>query len=126
MEGERKYDNLASDQTYQDYTAILIGDVNGDWGEAEPNMSSLYKEGKTSVQSDGTYTAPVEFNVGDAELYSAKISITYDPKQVKPSNVVKSTATKDYSLVYNRVREGDQREGGAGDFARGARNHAGR
>jgi alpha-tubulin suppressor-like RCC1 family protein/subtilisin family serine protease len=106
FEGERQYDNLSSDISYQDLTAILIGDVNGDWGVEETNMSSLYTVGKASVASDGKLTAPVEFNVGDADLYSAKVSVTYDPSQVKPSEVVKSASTKDYSIVYNTVEEG--------------------
>ncbi|MEH7076666.1 S8 family serine peptidase [Neobacillus drentensis] len=104
--GDRKYDNLSSDVSYQDFTAILLGDVNGDWGEASTNLSSLYKVGQTIVQGDGKLTAPVEFNVGEADIYSAKVSITYDPKEVKLSNVVKSETTKDYSLVYNMKEDG--------------------
>jgi alpha-tubulin suppressor-like RCC1 family protein/subtilisin family serine protease len=103
---ERKYDNLASELPYQNFTAILIGDVNGDWGETTTNMSSLYTVGQTSLQSDGRLTAPVDFNIGDADLYSAKVSINYDPTKVKISEIAKSDSIANYSLVYNTPEEG--------------------
>lgn len=104
---EKNIDLTTTDLYYQDFTAILIGDVNGDWGsESNFNMSSLYKVGEATAQTDGMLVAPVEFNVGDAELYSAKLQVKYDSNIVKPISIDKTDATQNYNIVYNTVADG--------------------
>jgi alpha-tubulin suppressor-like RCC1 family protein/subtilisin family serine protease len=93
--------HVASDLTYQNFTAILIGDVNGDWGTGTTNLSSAYNVGTMKKDSDDFYFVPIEYNVGDAELYSAKLSFSFDPTKVVPVVVEKTDVTRDYSVVAN-------------------------
>jgi alpha-tubulin suppressor-like RCC1 family protein/subtilisin family serine protease len=93
--------NVSSDLTYQNFTAILIGDVNGDWANGASNLTSAYSVGTMKKESDGSYTVPVEYNVGEAPLYSTKLSFSYDPAKAVPVVVEKTDATRDYSIVSN-------------------------
>jgi alpha-tubulin suppressor-like RCC1 family protein/subtilisin family serine protease len=93
--------NVTYDQFYQNFTAILLGDVNGDWGTNEANLASAYTVGESIRGADGTYSVPIEYNVGEAELYSAKLSLSYDPAKEVPVVVEKTDATRDYSVVSN-------------------------
>jgi uncharacterized protein YjdB/subtilisin family serine protease len=93
--------NVSSDLNYQNFTAILIGDVNGDWGTSTTNLSSAYNVGTMKKNSDGSYSIPIEYNVGEAELYSAKLSFSFDPTKVVPVVVEKTDVTRDYSVVSN-------------------------
>jgi alpha-tubulin suppressor-like RCC1 family protein/subtilisin family serine protease len=93
--------NVSSDVNYQNYTAILLGDVNGDWANGASNLTSAYSMGDMKKQADGSYTVPVEYNVGEAPMFSTKLTFSYDPAKVLPLTVEKAVSTSDYSVVSN-------------------------
>jgi len=55
----RSYANLSSDQSGQDFTAILLGDVSGNWTVAGAGGQSALGRRKVNLKGPGTESQPV-------------------------------------------------------------------
>jgi hypothetical protein len=86
----RSYTNLSGDQTGQDFAAILLGDVSGNWtaggaaaaGNASGQVGVIRIQGMAPA-ADGTVVARVWLDSGGEPVYSLDLRIGYDPTHAK-------------------------------------------
>jgi subtilisin family serine protease len=84
----RSYSNLNSSQTGQDFTAILLGDVSGNWtamGQQAPqhkatNPATIRVQGGT-VSANGIATTTISLDPAGAQVYSLDLVLSYDAVQ---------------------------------------------
>ncbi|NBP89278.1 MAG: hypothetical protein EBU59_12440, partial [Planctomycetia bacterium] len=127
---ERTYADLTSDRTGQDFTAILIGDVSGNWGTTEPqgasSISSITSTQTITPNSTATLSLetldilpgtslplPLVLNRGAEEIYSLNALIEYDPASVSITESDVTAGTNDGSMfvVANVIEPGRLRLG---------------
>ena len=122
---ERTYTDLTSDRVRQDFTAVLIGDVSGNWG-------SLGAQGASSISSTATTQTitpnstatlsletidilpgtslplPLVLSRGAEEIYSLDALIEYDPSSVSitQSDVTAGTSDGSMFVVANIIEPG--------------------
>jgi hypothetical protein len=124
---ERSYLPLSSDHTNQDFTAILLGDVSGNW-----NGSALMDQPDTSTPSSGsallvleqgpndaqrtttaTVTTTVKWQTEDRELYGLDLVVGYDSSQV--TGIELESLASNVSFDYNISEPGTVRIGVASE-----------
>lgn len=113
VEGEKKYTGLSSDLFNQDLTAILIGDVSGNWSSGTQATSQsivdsqiTFNSGRYTKNLDGSYSVPIKVKITDAELSSVDIVINYDNESVMPVAVDKTNLSSNFSIAYNTNTDG--------------------
>jgi hypothetical protein len=89
---EHSYSPLNSDQTNQDFTAILLGDVSGNWNgsAAMQPPESPARSGETAPvvleqrtdNAQRIITTTVKWQAADRDLYGLDLIVSYDPTQV--------------------------------------------
>jgi len=82
----RSYTNLSSDQTGQDFTAVLLGDVSGNWSPVGGQGLMALADGPVVIRvqggmpdSTGMVTATVLLDPDAAQVYSLDLALGYDP-----------------------------------------------
>ena len=117
----RTYASIASDLTGQDYSALLMGDVSGDW--TPPASRSLAPERSTllwntvavsvpnlKILRRGTITIPVRLdNLMGKAVSSFQFDVEFDPNVISPETVaadLTGTMSDGLSLVSNSPRPG--------------------
>jgi hypothetical protein len=122
----RLYTNLASDQDGQDVTALLIGDVSGNWPQARPL-------GQHSTQASSSAVVPVVVGIkrlvsprsGEAKLfllvkahgvdiYSVNLTAEYEPAMTSVKTVQAGALGKSLALASNLKKIGVVRAALAG------------
>jgi len=102
------YSNLGSNQTNQNLTAILLGDVSGNFSTVE-TTTSLYQEGVLQVgdieENENLIIAPFEINYYDFDLFSFETTIIYD-SSVNLENVIFDTKLANCFVVINDTENG--------------------
>jgi len=91
----RSYPSITSDISGEDYTALLMGDVSGNWGDPSsfrPGRSAAGPERAVSV-SISNFTKPVDGNlsipiniqgVANKGVISYEFDLRYDPSVIQP------------------------------------------
>jgi PKD repeat protein len=113
----RSYANLNQDQTGQDFTAVLLGDVSGNWTasglQRAPNPTQMpgIAGGRTltatlslpqvSVLPGQQVTVPLTLTLPEGEVYGADITVTYDPAVVSATQVLKGALATGWSMASN-------------------------
>jgi hypothetical protein len=110
----RTIGGLAANVNGQDFTAILIGDVTGNWSSPAPasriasllaapvsgsGMALAVDEGAPAA--DHTLTATVSLDSKGADLYSVDLVLTYDPALGNPVSIVKDPACSGWTVMTN-------------------------
>ncbi|NJN66862.1 MAG: hypothetical protein HC884_09160 [Chloroflexaceae bacterium] len=104
------YNPLGSDQTGQDFTAILLGDPSGNWSPSggvtlgDPvSTTVMLSLPEMETASGERVRVPVSFQVpGDIELpTSFDLIVTYDPSVVSVVEVQNGDAIPDWSLAFH-------------------------
>ncbi len=107
---ERSYSLLNADQTGQNFTAVLLGDVSGNW---QPGGGGLLGVGAAASPSAtltlGTaqghvgrqVALPVRVELDEAAVYSVDLTITYDPSLLSPDEVSRGDAAVSMMLAAN-------------------------
>jgi hypothetical protein len=122
----RLYANLASDQDGQDVTALLIGNVSGNWPQARPL-------GQHSPQSSSSLAKPVVVGIkrlvslrsGEAkvcllvkahgvDIYSVNLTVEYEPAMTSVKTVQAGALGKSLALASNLKQVGVVRAALAG------------
>lgn len=111
---QRTYSDLNADLSSQDFTAILIGDVSGNWSPSGGGSAALTTWSALASSSQATLTLPhVEAALGSEvsvplslalageRLFSADITVQYDASVVSPVSVTAGSAASDFSVVAN-------------------------
>ncbi|MCX5684821.1 MAG: cohesin domain-containing protein, partial [Planctomycetota bacterium] len=124
----RSYSLLNSNQTGQNFTAILVGDVSGNWvyvaggsgqtmmgltAEEEPPAASL---SLPTIEATSTQRVvlPLQIDPASAEVYSADLVLTYDPAVLSLQGVNAGGAAADMGYAFNTSQPGTIRAGFAG------------
>lgn len=105
--GYRSYYGLNTNFQNQDYTAILIGDVLGQWNPdygllktAEPSPLTYLEA--ASLSADNVITIPVAFP-GEQELISWQMHLTFDPALLELIVVERAATGESMQLMENCV-----------------------
>jgi len=111
---ERTYPLLNGDQTGQDFTAVLIGDVSGNWeatsGQSAPLGLALMGPGDPNVRLILPHVAgkigrqvvlPVEAELNDVEVYSVDLTILYDQNALSVDTVTAGDAAQGMMIAAN-------------------------
>jgi hypothetical protein len=114
---DRSYPLLNSDQSGQDFTAVLIGDVSGNWQAPGASGSPLpsASEGQQPVQlrladaavgSDTQVLLPLFIETGDADVFSLDMVLTYDPALLAIVNTDPGAAAAGSAMAVNAQQPG--------------------
>ena len=116
----RSYTNLSSDQTGKDFTAVLLGDVSGNWsagvGQALAQLAStasltlpnLYAEPGERI------TVTLDISLDQAEVYGADIAVSYDQAVALADSVSAGDAAEGFMTASNLDPPGQVRVAMAG------------
>ncbi len=120
----RSIPELTADVTAQDFTAILLGDISGNWVDPGEGLHSVRDEinaasailtiPAVNTLPGGSIDVPINIDITDAELLGADIAFTYDPAHVSISNVRIGSLATGWSLVSNLTEPGVVRIATAG------------
>lgn len=111
---------LSTDQTGQDFTAILIGDVSGNWGAG--GVGSHLKSGSsaelalqsTKTLTESQVTVGLMLSMEQGSLYGADIVLGYDTAVVSALSVAKTSLAQNFSMATNLNQAGQVRIAMAG------------
>jgi hypothetical protein len=114
---ERTYPLLNGNLSNQNFTAVLIGDVSGNWeapaggGGASMQGGSLLGEMEDPPveltvpnvlsESGQTVTVPVQLTRNEAEVYALDLRLSYDASQLTLEEVQAGGAGQGLALAYN-------------------------
>ncbi len=114
----RSYSPLASDVSGQDFTAVLIGDVSGNWHEgrakAKAGSSASVSIPEVPASPGKQVTVPIVVDSLNGNVYSADIVLTYDASVMTAVSVTRSGAWRSFSAAVNLTRPGQIRIAMAG------------
>jgi CSLREA domain-containing protein len=101
------YTNLNADQTGQDFTAILLGDVNGSstGGNAPVTLATLALP-TVSVPNDAELSLPLTLHLPSGALFGAELRIVYDPAVLTVLGVEGSALTTNWLRAVNLTTPG--------------------
>lgn len=108
--GEIRYNPLATNATGQDFIAILIGDVSGNWQPAAAALSSLMSTssairsssakvsvGKKQAKPGSLVTLPIKISNARGAI-GIDIDLRYDPQALVPLVAQKTSLSQDMTL----------------------------
>lgn len=106
------YPSLSENQSSQDFTALLLGDVSGNWTapviptsindlpSQRQTTASLSVESKT-VQVGINFDFSIDLANMCEEILAGDIILTYDPEVIEISNVIPGSLVEDWPIAYN-------------------------
>jgi hypothetical protein len=122
----RSYPLINGDLTGQNFTAILLGDVSGNWQPPQPlgltwnamaqtlNADCSLTIGQVEGQTGQTVVVPVEIERAGNDVYAADIVVTYDASALEVENVSLGQAAAGMFSAVNFSQPGVIRMGLAG------------
>jgi subtilisin family serine protease len=113
----RSYPSLSADQSGQDFTAILLGDVSGNWsavGSAQrkpvtAKTSVLIRVQGGTVTSSGEVTTTLWLDPAGAQVYSLDLTLSYDAAQATALSATLDSALDEWLLSSNLTQPGQIR-----------------
>ena len=105
----RSYTGLNSDQTGQDFTAVLLGDVSGNWSAEGGGLGSIrLRSGSATLElpdvatvPGAQVTVPMTLTLSVAEVYAVDLTVTHDESVVSAVRVDKGALAADWSMATN-------------------------
>ena len=117
----RTYTGLASNQSGQNFDAILLGDPSGNWSAGGGAASLEGGSGDVTVNlpevtvlPNQEVTLPITVEFTDAEFTSLDLQITYDPALISLTGIDKGAIAADWMLSTNTGEPGSLRVAMAG------------
>jgi len=104
------YTDLTENQSSQDFTGTLLGDVSGNWvGPIVPESTRLYQRQSTTslvvqsktVQIDEEFNFAIDITNGGEDILAADIVLTYDPTVIEIQNVSSGSLVSDWPIAFN-------------------------
>jgi hypothetical protein len=101
---ERSYNSVQSNLSGQNFSAILIGDVSGNWSDGtgiqeSQDVNLIVEEATTSWGN--IVEIPVKIDAGSGQVYALDLIITYDQDIATAVTVKKSQQTEDFLMAVN-------------------------
>jgi hypothetical protein len=123
---ERNYPHLNGDLANQNFTAVLIGDVSGNWGASGGEAPA--RDGQAAAapadislaiprligQTGDVIRVPVEIGLAGADVYASDLVIAYDAGQLEVREVTSGEAVAGSAWAANIGEPGLIRVGVAG------------
>jgi len=112
----RSISNLNSNLTGQDFTALLIGDISGNWSPplalqgnlAARDLAVVRVQGAPAIP-DGIATAVITLDPIDTQAYSLDMVLSYNETQATPLSVDLGPAASGWLLATNLNQPGEVR-----------------
>jgi hypothetical protein len=114
----RSYHSVTTDQLDQNYLALLMGDVSGDWAAApmrpaavnnfDAVLASVPREMKSGAGTQVTVPLRLD-NLGVREVSSYQFDIEYDPSVISPSKIaakLENTLAEGMTVYSNVIKPG--------------------
>ncbi len=108
------YTDLSSDQTAQDFTAVLLGDVSGNWSPAAAfsrrdgtRVPAVIRVQGSGTDALGSATATVVLEPVSAPITSLELTLQYDPQAVTALGVVRGSAAGGWMVASNLEQPGE-------------------
>jgi hypothetical protein len=111
----RAYNPLNSNQTGQDFTGVLLGDVSGNWSSQEPLLQLLsansirYVLREFPPAPNRTLLATLSVKPSTQAVYSVDLILTYDPAKGTPTSVENGTGVLTWLKSINLSKPGEIR-----------------
>jgi subtilisin family serine protease len=103
LPSSRSYSLMNAHLTGQDFTAILIGDVSGNWtptGGIQDIGQCTLSVPRIIVPPGAEIVYPISLSIGEESVYSADITVTFDPSVISPvSPVSKGQIVRDTGAI---------------------------
>jgi len=91
---ERSYTNLSENQSAQEFTAVLLGDVSGNWGSQDELSSITGSQAQATlsvvggeVGPSGLATVTLRLDAGNAQVYSLDAVLAYSSNEATALSV---------------------------------------
>jgi hypothetical protein len=103
----QSYPGLSSSQTGQDFTAVLLGDVSGNWpaggdqAQAQAANSAPLALPNLYAEPGERITVALEISPDQAEVYGADIVVSYDSMVVSADSVSAGDVAQDFLIESN-------------------------
>ena len=122
----RTYTDLGGDQSGQDFTAVLLGDVSGNWsvtGAADTGTrASSTADGVTATISlpaavgrpGQEVTVSLTLDLPEGEAFGVGLTIAFDPAVISPTHVSVGSLAQGWSVAANLTHAGEVQVGMAG------------
>ena len=116
----RSYPGLNASQRDQDFTAVLLGDVSGNWSAgigqdlAESVSTAFLALPNLYAEPNERITATLEISLHQAEVYGVDIAVGYDPTVVAAVSASAGDAAQDFLTESNLNPPGQVRVAMAG------------
>ncbi|MBW6466898.1 MAG: PKD domain-containing protein, partial [Brevefilum sp.] len=108
---QRTIADLNQHVTGQDFTAILLGDISGNWTDPGEGTKASLIEARAAaanltipqmtVLPGESIDVPILLDISDAELFGADLTFTYDPVHVAISEVRLGSLATGWSIASN-------------------------
>jgi CSLREA domain-containing protein len=98
----RSHNNLSTDQPNQDFTGLLLGDVNGSFttGNAPSTLATLSLP-EVSVPAGAEFSVLLNLGLTQGQVLGADVQLTYDPMVVTPLAVESGNLISDWLRAVN-------------------------
>jgi subtilisin family serine protease len=117
----RSYPNLSSNQSGQDFTAVLLGDVSGNWNAAGGQSMSVLAQGPVTltvvgghVSPSGLVTATLWLDAVQVQVYSLDLALSYSPTAASAVSIQSGPLAAGFALSANLSQPGEVRMALAG------------
>lgn len=114
---QRTYQSLSSEYSDQDFSALVLGDVDSNWGanmlsSKQNNLKKIYT-GITdeTVFPGSNYSIPLTVEE-QREIISFDVSLKFDPGIMKFRGMIKTDDVKDFEIYTNCTEDGVIKIGG--------------
>ena len=98
----RSYTNLNSDQTGQDFTGILLGDVNGSFNTSNaPRTLATLSLPEVSVAAGAEFSVLLNLGLTQGQVLGADLQLSYDPAVATVLGVESGTLIQDWLRAVN-------------------------
>ncbi len=110
----RTYAHLSSDLTGQDFTAILLGDVSGNWSASSSQRLATLADKQAVIQvqggmpdASGAVTATVLMEPGGAQVYGVDLALVYHPDAATALTVALNSLAEGWMMAANLNQPGE-------------------
>lgn len=107
---EKSFTGLNIDLAGQNFTAILIGDVSGNWKNSgsgvQSGESAEFSIDTNRIEPGSTIKVPLKLNMGQGNLYGSEIVINYDKSLLTVVSVEKGELSGNFAIASNLATPG--------------------
>lgn len=109
---QRLFQPLNANISNQDFTAIILGDVDGNWSD-ETNFAANELTNNPQLSYNPTENIfAVAFQNQGKEIYSYDLTLNFDPSKLTFARLQKTAMSQDFKFLFNDAQSGRLKIGG--------------